>query len=135
MADLVITAANVTQSGANVEGGTAGVAVTAGQVVYRDATTRKYLLADNNGTPAAARVPRGIALNNAAINQPLSIALAGPVTIGATLTAGTSYWLSDTAGGICPFADVGSGENSVLVGVATSTGVLKIAFVNSGVTL
>lgn len=134
MADITITAANVVSAGAIVENGNAGVSITAGQVVYRDATTKKYVLADNNGT-AAARIPRGIALNSAAANQPVSVAVSGPVTIGATLTAGTSYWLSDTAGGICPFADVGSGENAVLLGVATSTTVLRIAILNSGVTI
>ncbi len=134
MADITITAANVAAgAGSQVDQGTAGATVTAGQVVYLDATTRKYLLADSNGT--GTRVPNGIALNGASNNQPLSVLRSGPVTIGATLTAGTAYYLSDTAGGICPVADVGAAENVVLIGMATSTAVLNVDIQVTGVTL
>lgn len=136
MADLSITAANVLAgSGATTENGTAGAAVTAGQVIYKDATTGKFLLADNNSVTAGARSPYGIALHAAAANQPLAIIRKGPVTIGATLTAGTAYYLSDTPGGICPVADLASGENVVLIGLAASTTVLNVAIQTPGVTL
>lgn len=136
MADISITAANVVAgSGASVEYGTAGATITAGQLVYRDDTTRKYLLADSNSATVAARTPRGIALNGAANNQPLAILTNGPITIGGTLTAGVAYYLSDTAGGLCPVADVGSGEYVSLIGVATSTTVLNVDIQSSGVAL
>jgi len=135
MADISITAANVVKgAGATVEQGIAGAAVTAGQWVYRDANG-KYQLADSNSGTAIARTPRGVALNNAAANQPLMIARAGPVTIGGTLTAGVTYYMSDTPGGMCPVADVGSGEYSCILGIATSASVLDIAIKASGVAL
>lgn len=136
MADLVITTANVAKSaGAKINHGTAGVGVLAGHVVYKDAATGKYLLADNNSATAAARLPVGIALNGASANQPLAVQTAGDITIGATLTAGTEYWLSDTPGGICPRADLLTGEYPVLIGVAKSTTVLALNIVSSGVAL
>lgn len=135
MADLSITAASVVKGGtAKTVEGTAGATIAAGQAVYRDAATGNYLLADSNGA-AAARIPGGIALNGAAVNQPVEILTEGPVTIGATMTAGEAYYLSDTPGGIGPRADVASGENTVLIGLATSTTVLDVDIQASGVQL
>lgn len=134
--DLSLTAANVVAgSGSTVVAGTAGAAVTAGQVVYRDAATGTWKLADDNSATAAARTPEGIALNGAASGQPLSVLRAGPVTIGATLTAGVAYYLSDTPGGICPVADLASGEYPTIIGIATSTTVLDVKIHASGVAL
>lgn len=136
MVDLVITAANVVPgSNATVENGTAGATITAGQVVYRDATTKKYLLADNDSATVAAKAPRGVALNGAANGQPLAISRAGDITIGATITAGTAYYLSATPGGICPLADVAAGDDVVLLGLAESATVLALDIQTSGVTL
>ncbi len=136
MADLTITAANVV-AGANAtkESGTAGETITAGQAVYKDSTTGKYMGADSNSGTVEARQARGIALHGASNNQPLTIQRGGDITIGATLTAGTAYYLSDTAGGICPVADVGSGEAVCLLGLAKSTTVLAIGIQFPGVVL
>lgn len=135
MADISITAANVVRgTNAVIENGFAGAAITAGQVVYRDANN-KYQLADNDNASAIVRQPRGVALNGAATNQPLAIIRSGDVTIGATLTAGTAYYLSSTAGGICPLADLASGDDVVLLGLAKSTTVLAVDIQISGVTL
>lgn len=134
MTDLAITTANVAKgSDALIENGTAGVAVTAGQVVYLDSTTGKYLLSDNNGT--GTRSVRGIALHAAALGQPLAVQRDGDITIGAALTAGDDLWLSGTAGGICPRADITTGMNPILIGVAKSTSVLTLAITDVGVTL
>lgn len=137
MADLTITAANVRSgSGGRVDrSGSAGAAVTAGQVVYADPSTKKHLLADNNSGTTAARLPRGIALNAAATDQPVAVHTSGPITIGATLVPGVTYYLSDTPGGICPVADLASGETSVIIGIATSASVLDVSIKASGVTL
>lgn len=136
MADLSITAASVVKgSGATVEQGTAGATITAGQVVYKAAATGKYGLADCDSATAEVKVPRGIALNGASDGQPLAIVRAGDVTIGATLTPGTAYYLSPVAGGICPLADVASGDNVVLLGLAKSASVLALDIQVSGVTL
>jgi hypothetical protein len=136
MADLVITAANVVVgAGAKTEHGTAGATVTAGQPVYEDATTGRFLLADNNSATVRARTPKGLALNGAANGQPLAIVTEGPVTIGATLTAGVAYYLSDTPGGIGPVADLASGEYPTIIGIAASTSVLNVNIQSSGVAL
>lgn len=134
-ADLTITAANVVAgSNSSTEVGTAGATITAGQAVYRDTTDGKYKLSDSNGA-AAVRVPRGVALHASANGQPLTILKSGDVTIGATITAGVAYYMSDTPGGICPVADVGSGEYATFIGIATSTTVLKVNITPSGVAL
>jgi hypothetical protein len=136
MADLTITAANVLAGvTAKKRAGAAGAAVTAGQVVYEAAETSRFGLADSNSATAEVRRPAGIALNGAADGQPLTIVTEGPVTIGATLTPGVAYYLSDTPGGICPVADVGSGEYVCLIGIATSASVLDVKIQASGVAL
>lgn len=135
MADLVITATSVLAGAdAYTRQGVAGAVLTAGQAVYLDSATGSYKLADSNGA-AALRSPVGVALNGAATGQPVLIAMSGPVTIGAALTAGVAYYLSDTPGGICPVADVGSGEYSTVLGFATSTTVLNLKIQESGVAL
>ncbi|GCA51786.1 hypothetical protein KGO5_04243 [Sinorhizobium sp. KGO-5] len=127
MADLTITPSDVVvSSNAVIEHGTAGTTVTAGQMVYKNTTTGKYELADNNSATAAVRQPRGIALNGAANGQPLAIQKSGDITLGSVLTAGTAYYLSDTAGGICPLADLATGEYYVLLGLAKSATVLSL---------
>lgn len=135
MADLSITAANVVPGAdARTESGTAGATVMAGQAVYLDAATNSYKLADSNGA-AALRTPVGLALHGAAAGQPLTVQKSGDITIGATLTAGVAYYMSDTPGGICPVADIGSGEYACIIGIAKSTTVLDINIQASGVAL
>lgn len=136
MADLSLTAASVIAgTGANTENGSLGAAVTAGQVLYKASADGLWYLADNNSATAAIRQATGIALNGGGIGQPVRVLLSGPVTIGATVTAGVAYYLSDTPGGICPVADLASGEYSCLVGIATSTTVIDVRFQYSGVAL
>lgn len=135
MVDLTVTAASVVRgSNAVVERNyDAGETITAGQAVYFDSSTSKWMKADANGSSALARTPRGIALNGASSGQPLAVQTAGDITIGATLTGGTEYYLSDTAGGICPLADVGTGEYFATIGIAKSATVLGLGFNYSGV--
>lgn len=139
MADLVLTpSAIIAGSGARTENGTAGATITAGQVVYLDsATTGKWLLADADAATAAARGQGkiGVALNGASLNQPIAVQTEGPITIGATVVAGTAYYLSPTPGGIAPLADILTGDYVTLVGIATSTSVIKLDFQYSGVAL
>lgn len=136
MADLTITAANVVAgSDATREVGMAGETIAAGKAVYRAAGTGLWMLADSNSATLEARRAGGIALCGSSLNQPIVVQTSGPITIGATLTAGTAYYLSDTAGGICPLADVGSGEAVCLLGLAASTTVLNVGIQYPGVTL
>lgn len=136
MADLTITAANVigTESGRGI----ASVAIAAGEAVARNASGALILADSNAGTDATdpARTSVGVALNSAAAGQPVAFAGAGrEITVGAVLTAGTEYWLSGTAGKICPRADVAAGMTPTLIGIAKSTSSLRLILVNSGVTL
>lgn len=134
MADLSITAASVIAgSGAKKITGTAGEAISAGQAVYLDSSDNEYKLADNDSATAAVRSPVGIALHASADGQPLTILSRGPITIGATLAAGGVYSLSSTAGGICPVADIATGDYNTVLGVATSTTVLDVQIHEAGV--
>lgn len=136
MADLSLTAASVLAgTGAETENGNLGAAVTAGQVLYKKASDGLWYLADNNSATAEVRQASGIALNGGGIGQPVRVLRSGPVTIGATISAGVAYYLSDTPGGICPVADLAGGEYPCLIGIATSTTVLDVRFQYSGVAL
>ena len=134
MADISITAANVVKgSNARTQAGIAGATITAGQLVYKDAATGKYLLSDADSATAAARSVTGIALNGASLNQPVDVQIGGDITIGGTLTANTVYVLSGTAGGLAPLADLSTGEYLVVIGVAKSASVLAVDIQASGV--
>ena len=137
MSNLSITAANVVAgSDATITRiYKAGESITAGQAVYRASDTGKWMLADSNSATAEAKTAQGIALHAASNNQPLAVQTEGDITIGATLTAGSPYYLSDTAGGIQPAADLASGENVCLLGLAKSTTVLALKIQAPGVTL
>lgn len=135
MTDLTITPANVIAgSNSQKEQGTAGATITAGQVVYKAAATGKYGLADSNSGTAEVKVARGIALHGASDGQPLTILTAGDITIGATVVAGTAYYLSETPGGIQPVADLGT-EDVVFLGIAKTTAILEVRIMIPGVTL
>lgn len=138
MADLVLTpSAILAGAGAKTTSGTAGATITAGQIVFLDsASTGKWLLADSDAATAVARgqgASVGIALNGAANGQPLEVLTEGPITLGAVMTAGTAYYLSPTPGGICPLADLLTGDYVTLLGLATSTSVLYLDIQYSGV--
>lgn len=134
MTDIAITAANVVKgSDAMIEHGTAGATITAGQAVYLDTATGTYLLSDNNAT--GKKTVLGIALHGASASQPLTIQKRGDITIGGTLTAGSGYYLSSTAGGIAPVADIASGMDVVFLGLAKSASVLALDIRVPAVTL
>lgn len=138
MVDISITAASVISAAASKRArGNAGATIVAGDVVYLDAeTTGEYLLADSDAVAAAARGSTGklaFALNGAGDGQPLEVHQEGLLTVGSVLTAGVTYYLSDTPGKICPLADVTGGDYYVIVGVAVSTTQLKVDFQYSGV--
>lgn len=138
MSDISITASSVVAgTGVPTKTGVAGAAIAAGDIVYLDtATTGKWQLADSDAATAEARGQTGnigMALNSAALNQPIVVQTEGKVTVGAVLTAGTAYYLSDTPGKLCPVADITGGDYFTLVGLAASTSVLNIDFQYSGV--
>ena len=119
MADITITAANVVKTSADTITGTAGETITAGMAVYLKASDGRYWKAQADGTAAEATVV-GVALHAALAGQPLTIATSGTINIGAT-TAKVFYYVSATAGGIAPVADLTSGQYISSVGYATAT--------------
>jgi hypothetical protein len=137
MADLVITAADV-KAGTNARtaDGTAGEALTAGEVLYRDSTDNKIKKADAD-TSAATATAVGIALHASLDGQPIKYQFAGNITIGAATVVAQTYVLSDTPGGIrqCDDVAIGSGDFTSILGVAPSVTEITLKFDNSGVAL
>lgn len=138
MTDLAITATGVVAGANSTQAdGILGETVTAGQAIFKKLADSKWYKADSNGTtPAEIKQPGGIALNGGAINQPVRIHKSGDITLaGATMAPGAAFYLSDTAGGICPFADVGSGETVAQIGIAKSATVLMVDIQLPGISL
>lgn len=136
MTDLVIIAANVKLISGPTRQLPAGASITAGQIVYDEVATASAKLADSDSATAEARAAAGMALHAASTDQPLTIAKNGAVVdLGAILTAGTDYYLSGTPGGICPRADVTTGDDPVRVGMALTASHLQLDFNDPGVTL
>lgn len=134
MADITVTPASVLKgTNATTETGIAGEAIDAGEVVYKKAADGKFWLSDANDATVAVNAAYGIALNSAAANQPVVVQTRGSITIGATITAGTIYVLSATAGGIAPAADLTTGWSRTILGVASSTTVIDLSIVNTGI--
>lgn len=134
MADLSVTATSVV-AGSNPGTDTylAGETIAAGKAIYLSSSTSKWMLADSNSATVEARTATHVALNGGSLNQPVVGMKSGDITIGATMTAGATYFLSDTPGGICPDADVGAGEWVCQIGVAVSTTVLRLGIRAYGV--
>jgi hypothetical protein len=136
MADISITAANVKLISGPSQRLVAGAALAAGQVAYKEASSSKAKLADNDNATAEVRAIFGLALHAAATDQPVIVAQnTAIIDVGAVLTAGTDYFLSGTPGGICPRADVTTGDDPVRVGIALTTSRLQLDFADPGVTL
>lgn len=132
MADLVITASSVVaQSNAVRVSGIAGAAITAGKGVFEDADdANKWKLID---TTDYHEFRTGIALNGAAIGQPVTIAVAGDVNLGVTLVPGEAYIASPlAAGGIAPYADIDTGDGMYILGMARTTSLLAVQQLSTG---
>jgi len=136
MADLTITAASVIAGADSVQRTKlANATITAGQALYLDTATDRVGLADSDSATAAIRGFYGIALNGGAVGQPIVVHTRGSITIGATMTATLAYYLSDAPGGICPYADLATGDYVLLIGQATSASVLNVQPQDTGVAL
>jgi hypothetical protein len=135
MADLSITASSVTPGvGCVIETFTAAAAITAGQVVYFDGATARVGLADADAS-ASTQAAIGVALNSAlAAGAPVSVVRSGPITLNAVAAKGTAYYVSKTAGGIAPAADItGAGTYWTLLGIGLSTTSILINPIVTGV--
>ncbi len=127
MADISVTAANVIK-GANAVTKTvqAGVALTAGQVVYQDTSDRKYKLADADAQATAKAA--GIVINGAAANQPVEIQTEGDIDVGGTLVKAELLIVSVTAGNLSrsTATDSITGKFMTSLGICTATNVLAL---------
>ena len=121
--DLSITSTSVVPSSAAIpRSAMAGVAITAGKLVYKSATDNKLYLADGDSATAGVRDVIGIAVVSAAAGTNCLYVTEDPaLVIGATVTVGTIYVLSATAGGIAPAADLTTGWFTTVVAVGTSS--------------
>lgn len=134
MADVSITASSVTPgAGAVFYDGIAGATITAGQTVYIDSSASNTLkLADADAQASAACV--GIATHGAAAGQPLRVQRGGYMNLTG-MTKGTAYFVSTTAGGICPAGDLTTGDFPTLLGIAASATSLKMSINVLGVAI
>lgn len=135
MAELTITALQVLSGpDADFYQGIAGQAVTAGQAVYLDVLTNRLRLADANGSQDSAEVI-GLALHEAASEQPLRIQTRGTLTLGAAAAPGAStvYILGATPGGIAPVADKLTGWHTTILGVGGPVNTLRMSLFPSRV--
>ena len=133
MADLSITEANVKagSSATRVQLVQAGEAVTQGQPTYL-ASDGKYYQTDANDTAIKAQA-KGIAITPASTDGYFLLTVDGLVNLGATLAVGQVYVCSATKGGIAPYADLTTNDYVTILGVATTTALLDINLLVSGV--
>lgn len=124
MPDLSIIAASVLPSNAASEKRfTAGVNISAGQVLYQ-AADRTVKLADGDGA-APSNVVLGIAGNSAAAGQPVSVVLADPALyLTDSIAPGALYQLSNTPGGI--EASTGDLSGKTVLGIGLAAGKLSL---------
>lgn len=137
MADLTITPANIVPgSNANIKRAISAVAIGAGKSVYIDPVTKLAGLADNNTGTVADHNAVGVSVNASAVaGQPIDYISDGDLAFGAILTKGATYCVSGTAGGICPQADVVTGMELVILGVASSTSNLQVGVRDTNVVI
>jgi len=121
MTDIVVTPANVKWvSGARPQIVKAGETIARGKAVYQNTTTLEHELADAD-TDAASEFA-GIALSDGYDGADMLIAPPGAtINWGATLTAGTLYVLSTTAGGVAPDTDLVAGDYVVVLAIGAGT--------------
>lgn len=128
MADQSIAAVDVLASSrADIRYAPAAVAIAIGQLVYLDSSTSQLYLADNNDTAAKANVI-GMAYSAAAAagHRIAYIAEDDDLTIGGAVIIGSSYFLSSTAGGMAPEADLLTSDYVTFLAVGKSS--TKISF-------
>jgi len=132
MATVSVTAANVTLAGTSPNGlrsGKLAETVTGGQVVIQKSSDSLWYKADANGGTAeyAGSVAIGIAMGGGTAGVWISILTSGSYTVGGTLVAGKTYYLSETAGGIEDVSPPTTGSYATTLGLATTTALLTLS--------
>jgi hypothetical protein len=132
--DLSITAANVktVDNESTVQKIRFGESITQGQALYRSSADGKYYKADADHLTAGNAAAVCIALTPGSTDEYGFAVFEGLMNVGATLTVGEIYCLSDAPGGIRPEADNGSTDRITILGVATTSSVLWVKPFASG---
>lgn len=128
MADITVTAGSVALAAgttATRKNVTWGESVTQGRSVYLK-SEGKWWKADSNATESAGSAGVGVALTKGSADDPGIVITGGTMNLGATLTAGQPYFVSSTAGGICPAGDLSSTEYTTYLGTATSASLINL---------
>lgn len=106
----------------------AGEPLDAGEVVYVDTVTNKWKLGDSN-TLAVAKI-KGMAINGAALDQPVDVVTKGKVVVGvsAAIRLGGTYVISPTPGKMVEENDIlhAIGKFTSFVGIGETGEVLDI---------
>jgi hypothetical protein len=118
---------------------TLGEAMSAGEPYYLDSSDSQKAKKGDADTLATSNV-QGIILTSGSLDEEVSVATSGPVKLiadadlpGDALTIGSPYFLSTTAGGICDFGTLVTGDYVTLIGFATTTQVIDVAIVRTGI--
>ena len=134
MADAVVVEANVnapvatTKQAEKISGAAQGIGIP----VYEDSTASFKLKACDANALASAKCV-GITLNEVAgANQPQRIVTDGTYDPGFTAVEGVVYVVSETAGGICPIADLTTDAYVTILGVGNSDGDIALSIFASG---
>jgi len=113
--------------------GTGGVSSIGQPLLRRDPTTGKYILADADDTAAAAMVIC-VALETGAADATIGVAMPGSLLdLGAVLTIGEAYALSQTAGSFTLHSNLVTDDYVTFLGLAKTTSLLLLSVVISGV--
>lgn len=126
MADISPSASTVTWvSGNRCVRGIAGATLVPGNAVYLDTTTNTYKLTD--GDTDTESVCAGIAIDSAISGREFLLAPPGAViNIGATVALGTIYVCSLTAGAICPWADLATGDYVTILFIGATSNIVEL---------
>ena len=137
MADITFTAANIIPSSDAVylyDPAVAGETLVAGDIVYYKTGDQRYWKADA-GASATSKVA-GMCAGGAAAGQQFKLIISDSAcAVGAVLTQGYPYTLSDTAGKMCDVSTTIAAANQyvIVVGVAQTTSTLKFNFLTQAV--
>ncbi len=134
MADLTITTTAVKRVNGPVEDGIAGEAIARGKVCYLTSSgTWKLAQCDGAAIEAGEGTRLGIALNDAATDQPIKLQRGGDIDLGAAAPAsGVTYVVAAAAGSIAVDADILTPKYKAIVGVGRGSNILRLAFVTGG---
>ena len=138
MAELTITSSSCLGTGTFTSAiAQAGQTITAGMVVYKKSSESKWYKSQNDGNSeeSGVGVEMGISMTDSVLaDQYFVIIKSGTITIGATVVAGTSYYVGATAGAICLFSDIGTGGTKYItfVGYATTTAIINVSLNATG---